>query len=223
MRNRLPVPAACVRAAHPRGAQPVMRSLLLMLLLLALLLAAPAQAQPSEPARRVYDEREVEAAYIINFIRYARWPESVTSADQPYVVAVLGPTSLARALSEAAAQAGSVHGRPIQVRRVTGVDRSVGDAARDRLARQLAGVHAVVVAREQLRLADEVVTVARHRPLLTIGIGALFAQRGGMLSLIRVDGRVLFTANLEAVMQSPVVVSSKVLKLARPLPPEGSE
>jgi hypothetical protein len=42
-------------------------------------------------------------------------------------------------------------------------------------------------------------------------------EAGGMLALIREGAHVAFSSNLQAILASPIVVSSKVLKISRPL------
>jgi hypothetical protein len=80
----------------------------------------------------------------------------------------------------------------------------------------------VFVAEPAHRLTPLVVAEASRRPLLSIGVGAEFAHAGGMLALVEVGGRLGFTCNEAAVLRSPVTVSAKVLRIARPLEPSSA-
>jgi len=194
------------------GHRLVVRGLLRRGGLLLCLLLGPGAAI----AYAAVDELAVQAAYVINFIRYTNWPEPTGGADQPYLLVVIGDRESADALRRAAMDAGLVHDRAVVVRHLAVAPRLTAQA-RERIAEQLADAHAVFVGRSHQRLARAVINATTGRPVLTIGVEADFARKGGMLSLVPSDGRVLFTANEQAVMSSPIVVSTKVLKLARPL------
>ena len=51
--------------------------------------------------------------------------------------------------------------------------------------------------------------------MLTVGDGRDFAQRGGMLGIVRADARLAIEANPRAIEANGLLVSAKVLKLAR--------
>ena len=52
-------------------------------------------------------------------------------------------------------------------------------------------------------------------PVLTVGDSTGFATAGGMLGLVRVDRHLAFEANPQEIRAAGLVVSAKVLKLAR--------
>jgi len=58
--------------------------------------------------------------------------------------------------------------------------------------------------------------------VLTVSDNEDFTSQGGMLGLLRSDSRILFQANTSAIRNAGLLVSAKVLKLARveprPLP-----
>lgn len=180
--------------------------------MLALLLAPalPAHAQPM-------DRRLVEAAYVLNFLRFSAWPDDQEASSRPLQVVVLGPREAARALRSIVAEAQGKGTLPRPVRVVHVADVGSEGSLEARLARSLEGAHAVFVAEPGHRLAPLVVAETRKRPLLSIGIGAAFARAGGMLALVESAGRLGFTCNEAAILHSQVVVSAKVLRIARPL------
>lgn len=167
------------------------------------------------------DEAAVHAAYVVNFLQYAEWPQRSANEDGPLVVLVVGPGEVAEVVRRMSRAAGARAGRDIRVRTAKLPD----DEARlhDVLERRMRGVHAVFVAREHPEVAESVIRIARGRPVLTIGVGKRFVEAGGMLALIREGAHVAFSSNLQAILASPIVVSSKVLKISRPLRSPGSE
>lgn len=187
--------------------------------LACLSLCAGAAAAPV--AAQAMDRDLVEAAYVINFLRYSEWPrERSEPADAPYRLLVLGPAADVRALRRVAREAAMPGERPIRVTHLRGDPEDARFAAH--LRRGLDDAHAIFVAEPEHPLIPQIVELASRRPVLTIGVGAAFAQAGGMLALIEEGTRLAFTCNEAAILRSPVMVSTKVLRIARPLLPSSS-
>lgn len=180
---------------------------------------AVAIATPAHTQAQPVDQDLVHAAYVVNFLRYSEWPErDAERTDGEVTVLVVGPSRVARAMRRVAEGAGASMGRPIRVRSIR-PDPS-GAGFHDHVERYVRTAHAVFVADTDPQLVGMVLGLSHLRPVLTVGIGEEFVRAGGMLALIR-DGRnVTFTTNEHAIRTSPVTVSSRVLKIARPLNPE---
>jgi hypothetical protein len=206
---------------------------LLAALLAALLPASMALAasRPSAPARARLQpaalaspgEEEVEAAYLVNFLRYTQWPaSSFESPSSPYVICVVGSERSYAAVRAVAAAAGALEGRAIEVRWVRAARGSRSapfDSAEDHDARsQLRGSHLVFFHRSAGRVHPQVVADLASLPVLTVSDTDAFIAKGGMLGLVRLDRRIVFEANPGAIRNAGLVVSAKVLKLARPAP-----
>ena len=167
------------------------------------------------------DEVAVHAAYVVNFLQYAEWPQRSADEDGSLVLLVVGPGDVAEVVREMSRAAGSRAGRDIRVRTARLPEDQ--EQRHEVLERRMRGVHAVFVASNQPAVAESVIRIARGRPVLTIGVGTHFVEAGGMLALIREGAHVAFSSNLQAILASPVVVSSKVLKISRPLRGSGPD
>ncbi|MCK5830544.1 MAG: YfiR family protein [Methylococcales bacterium] len=55
----------------------------------------------------------------------------------------------------------------------------------------------------------------KDQPVLTVGEGLAFIQAGGMVGLEKLNGRMQLNINLSIVKQSKLVMSSRILKLAK--------
>ena len=185
-----------------------LRRWLLVLLLLGGV--APAGAQRT-------DETTVHAAYLVNFLRYAHWPEGDTRSR--WVIAVIGSREAADDVAAVVRRVPEIDGRRIVVRHVGVVPvaphRDVSLAA---LERSLAGAHMVYVASSHASWHAAVVEATVGEPVLTVGAGAGFVAAGGMFELFPDGGHVYFGANTAAIAVAPVRVSARVVNLARPLP-----
>lgn len=183
-------------------------------LLASLLLLAPAILAAQGESRR--QEARIEAAYLINFLRYTEWPaERAPDPSAPWVIAVAGPNWVTTVVRSVARAAGVVQGRPVVVRAVR---MRAGPA--DELLEEIDDAHLLFLhatgSAQQRRLLD----LLRHRPVLTVGDGERFVAAGGMLGLVRSGDHVVFAANPDAIRDAGLVVSAKVLKLARIEPQE---
>lgn len=170
---------------------------------------------------RAADEANVHAAYVINFIRYSRWPDP-QPVDQPYVIAVLGPAGTAATFRTAAGSAAHIGGREFVVRivPVNPVAPALTQAVRA-LQQDLQGVHVVYVAASYHGWNRAIVAAVAGRPVLTVGIGHEFVEAGGMFGLFENGGRVSFGTNENVIRNASVSISARVLVLARPFATQG--
>ncbi len=171
--------------------------------------AKPAHAGPLAPARI----EDVEAAYVVNFIRYSEWPqEALPAADSPYVVTVVGDDAVRAALEEIAPRAAASLGRPIEVRSLKLPPARSGESIP---IEAMGRTHVVFVGRLAQLWMRELLADLHDSQVLTIGAANGFAAAGGMFGLVREDDRVVFEVNAAAVRRSGIVVSARVLSLAR--------
>lgn len=157
--------------------------------------AATAHAQAHESAR-------IEAAYIVDFVRYTEWPPtSFASPQAPVVVVVYRAPAIADALAAIAGGGARIGSRPIEVRRAQTIEV---------LRRRLPGAHVLYSGTDHdaaLALAGDLV--------LTIGAAPGFVRAGGMIAFAQQGDRVVFDANLPAIRSAGLELSAKVLALAR--------
>jgi hypothetical protein len=172
--------------------------------------AGPAAAQETSAAL----EAQVEAAFLVNFLRYTDWPpERTTPIEEPLVITVLGDAGTAAALARLAEVVPPVRGRRIEVQRLEfpdGADATVRASLSDRLRRS----HLVFV-HDTREPVEAILGDLSGQPVLTVSDRPGFAAEGGMLGLRRLGGRIVFEANPGAIRNARLVVSAKVLKLAR--------
>ena len=173
--------------------------------LLAFGVAQPA-AQPQAP-RALH----VEAAFLVNFLRYTDWPrERLPDPATPFRIAVVGDDDAADTVRAVANAAGLVRGRRIEVERIAMPDGN----ARPEIQR-LRDCHLVYLRDVPNDTQREVLRGVTGAPVLTVGDGRDFAQRGGMLGIVRADTRLAIEANPRVIEANGLLVSAKVLKLAR--------
>jgi hypothetical protein len=148
------------------------------------------------------DEAQIKAAFVYNFLKFVEWPVGVfLRLEDPLVVAIVGDGATADAVEQflAAKQVGD---HRIVIRR-------------QRWDQPLAGAHATFVGEDDVKKVRRLLDSAAGAAVLSIGEGAGFASRGGMIALI-IDGRrVRFDIDTDAAVAARLRISSKLLALGR--------
>ena len=67
----------------------------------------------------------------------------------------------------------------------------------------------------------EAIQLLKGVPVLTIGETPGFAKNGGIINLILEDNKVRFEVNVQAAKDADLNISSRLLALARIIPPPG--
>lgn len=174
------------------------RTLHVILIWLVLLAgAAPVHAAEADRAAKI------KSAYLLNFIRFAKWPASAFAAPEaPLSLCVAGRDTLSRHLDRTM-QGQAVEGRPIRIRRLDGAPEAAE------------ACHLLFLSEPVLERTRETLRRYAGPSTLTVGETLAFADRGAMLALNYERDRIVFYANPGALRESTVHLSSKILQLAR--------
>jgi hypothetical protein len=163
-------------------------------------LAAPALAAPPPEKEAEYG---VKAAFLYNFAKFVDWPPNAFP-ERRFNLCILGDDPFGRLLDDLVTN-DSVDGRPIAVQR------------RARAA-DLESCHILFVGRLEHEHRREVLATLRGTAVLTVGDADGFLADGGMVNFFLEANRVRFEVNRAAVDQSPLKMSSKLLRVARVMP-----
>jgi len=154
----------------------------------------------SAGAARAEDEKQVKAAFVVNFIQFVEWPEgSFQKGDDPIIIAVADPNSLGEAL--AAVEGKIVRGHKVVIQAVN--PKSPGRC------------HVLIAGGLQGATLQEMLKALGTWPCLTIGDSEHFTEAGGIIRFFLEDRKERFEINLPAAQRVNLVISSKLLKLAK--------
>lgn len=159
----------------------------------SLVVSSAAHGQPTA-------EAHVKARMAFNLARFTQWPDGAfaePAAPHLWCVAV-HDGALAAALASLAGE--GIGSRSIKLHRV----ESTSPAA----------CHVLYVAGEAERRATSLLADVSNLPVLTIGDGEGFSQRG-IVGLVNVNDSIRFDINLSRMRAAQLNISSQVLKLAR--------
>ena len=161
--------------------------------------AAVASLATLSDARQPSAEYDVKAAFVLNFVRYVEWPQARRVPPLDACVLATNPFGdrLDAVVSGEQWQGGAIEVRLVQdMRRATDCHvLYVPDTAADRFA---SGVSAIA-----------------GLPVLTVGEHERFLEQGGMIRLFVEQNRVRFSINQRTADSAGLVISSRLLRLAR--------
>jgi hypothetical protein len=147
-------------------------------------------------------EYPVKAAFLLNFAKFAEWPEDSPQAQAPAVsICVLGRDPFGEVLEKTMAGR-SVGGRPIVIQRYP-------------TAEGVRACHVLFIASSEYGRLTPILEGLAGQPVLTVGEGEAFALRGGVIGLVVENNLARFEVNLGAAQRKGLVLSSKLLGLAR--------
>ena len=139
------------------------------------------------------DEYRVKAAFLLNFLKFAQWPDAGTS--DPFVIGVLLPDPFSAELDDAA-RAATILGRRVEVRRF----RKLADVRR---------CHILFVPRDAELSSADLAQAGR----LTVGETPTFLSSGGIINFYIEDHQVRFEIDPGAAERAGVRINAHVLQL----------
>lgn len=159
-------------------------------------------AQPSTSEIEA-GEYQIKAAYLYNFIKFVEWPDSVfTDPEEPIVLGILGHDPFGNEIDQMLANK-LVKGRSVVIKRYNRND-VINDC------------HLLFISdSEKSYLSHLLQTKLGNSPILNIGDMDNYTESGGMVQFITQNDNIHFAINLKAVNKSGIVMSSRLLKLAK--------
>lgn len=146
-------------------------------------------------------EREVKAAFLYQFTRFAEWPDrAFEDTGNRLVVGVLGQDPFGDTLDRAMAGK-TVAGRPLAVRRFRTVE-------------ELGPCHVLFVNLPRGKQLRAALARVATEPVLTVGDDEAFLDEGGVVRFRIEERHVRFEVNLEAARRAGIGLSSRLLQVA---------
>ena len=178
----------------------MMNRYLAALISIAILVSAatPLSAREEEPLLHEY---QVKAAFLYNFAKFVKWPESAfVDPESPVTICILGKNPIIDALQNLIAK--TIRGRRIVI-------------SHSKNIRSLKGCHILFVAESEKSRIKHTISKFKGSPVLTVSDVDDFVKAGGMIGMVRVENKIRFHINLVSAQDSGLTISSQLLKLAQ--------
>jgi hypothetical protein len=163
--------------------------------ILALMLAGAGYAQQPLP-----DEYDIKAAYVYNFGRFARWPDTLED-EGTFAICIVGTDFMGPTL-DAILSGEEIDGLPLVLRRLSSASDSV-DTCR-----------ILFISRSEESRLDRILGIVGTLPILTVSDVPGFARRGGMIEFVLDDNRVRFEIDADRVDRNGLALASELLRVA---------
>lgn len=177
----------------------ILRSHYIFVLLVGFVLLSGG-ASVAAKAQTVEQQRLI-SVLTLNLARFTDWPEQAMMAEQGTInLCVMGDNIVQQSFETVdRSLVNSKHLQVVNLSRLRNLEQCqilyISALERNKLAQLL------------LELED--------MPMLTVGENVDFVKSGGMVGFENIDGRIQLNINLNAVKRAGLVISSRILKLAR--------
>lgn len=161
---------------------------------LAVLLSARSYGQSATAAA-------LTSAFLYNFAKFTEWPADALAPGQRMALCVLGDNAVASALDQ------TIKGHAIESHELT-VELLKTDAS----ARSC---HLLYISGIDEKRSALLIESLKSAPILTASDVNRFAELGGVAQLTLENGRMRFAINVGAAQRARLLLSSKLLSLAR--------
>lgn len=177
-----------------------MRTFVLAILILSIL-SGSLLSRPAAAQERGSGEYQVKAAMLYNLVKFVDWPRETSSDSQtPFKVCVIGRNPFGSFLD-------TLNGKTIKGRKLQSVQLSQSE--------DMGACQVLFISSSEKRNLATILDTAGSSSLLTVSDISSFADSGGMIGFVEVEGKVRLEINLEAARQANFKISSQLLKLAR--------
>lgn len=147
-------------------------------------------------------EYEVKSAFIFNFAQFIDWPDSAfESSTSPFYIGVLGDNPFNSYLEKIISNK-TLKGRKIEILYF-------------RNFKEVKFAHILFISSSEKRRLKHIFRDFDTTGILTIGDTEEFILTGGAIGFIMKDNKVRFEINLNSVRKARLIISSKLLRLAR--------
>lgn len=156
--------------------------------------ALPGEAQES-------GEDAVKTAFLYNFAKFVDWPpESFKNETSPFVLGILGADPFGPTLETLKDK--TVKGRKLIIRKLSRLEN-------------FDDCHVLFISGSEKNNLRNILALLKNFTILTVSDLDRFAQQGGMIGLVKIEGKISFEVNIATVQHSRLKFSSQLLKLAK--------
>ncbi len=173
-------------------------SLLVVLLITFVLVARPAEIKAVSDSD-VSAEYIVKAAFLFKFINFVSWPEDAFSSSSDIRLCIIGWNPFGETIFVFDGK--KVAGRTLRIEIIDSL-------------KETKECHILYVSPSMMSRAGEIIKSVADRPVLTVGDTEGFAERGGIINLLKISNRIKFEINRTAAEKAGLHISSKLLNLA---------
>ncbi|MHB8110446.1 MAG: YfiR family protein [Syntrophorhabdaceae bacterium] len=174
-----------------------MKKYILSLICLILIFIFQVRTLPVEG--KEFEEYEVKAVFLVNFIKFVEWPKQDRDGGH-YRICMYGNDVFGQYTGNIERM--KVRGKALKVRRISSL-RNLGDC------------NILFVSPSERRRIHSILEAVRDEDVVTVGDTDGYAKEGVMINFYIEARKVKFEINLNSIRRARINVSSQLLKLGR--------
>jgi hypothetical protein len=175
-----------------------MKRLYFFVLTFIILTAHSSYGQP-----QVYNEYEIKAAFIYNFSKFVEWPDNVISPSADSItLCIIGNNPFGNMIR--AIEGKAVKNKTLSIKNITSPVN-------------IKGCNILFIASSEEDNLKPILSQAAKNHALTIGDTEGFDKMGVIINMFIEEDKVRFNINIDAAERSGFKISSKLLKLSKPV------
>jgi hypothetical protein len=193
------------RRYSPLGFRKLTYVCMIFFLLVPFEWAVPMQ-QVSYGEQQVAPEYELKAVYLYNFLQFVQWPESqrLLTKDGAMVIGIVGDSPFGEAFEELQATIRKSGMKPVRVVRY----------GRYREDMDMTHCHILFVSASEKQNFSKIIADLKDAPVLTVADTENFLSSGGMINLVRSQGKIRWMINRAQADRAGLRFSVQLLTLA---------
>lgn len=148
-------------------------------------------------------EYTIKAVFLEHFTRFIDWPESVEIADasHPFYVGIIGENPFGSILDQIYAEQ-KIKNKKVEIRYFSTPD-------------EIIDCHILFISTANKEILPEILMHTKDKPILTVSDTEGFAENGVLINFYLAGNKIKFEINERAVHESGLVMSYKLLSLAK--------
>lgn len=148
----------------------------------------------------IESEYKIKAAFLVNFVKYITFSSAKLTELDEIVIGVLGMDPFGSFIDTAVEKI-TVNGKKIKIRRFLNY-------------KNIDQIHILWVSKSNHLQLNEINRFIESFQILTVSDLASYCERGGMVGLVNIEGKIRFIINEANIKKSGLRVSSRLLRLA---------
>ena len=148
-------------------------------------------------------EYTIKAVFLEHFTRFIEWPESCKIADTstPFFITVIGENPFGSILEQIYTEQ-RIKNKRVKIRYISSLDK-------------ITDCHILFISSSAKEILPEILSSTRNKPILTVSDTEGFAENGVLINFYMTGDKIKFEINEKAVHASGLVMSYRLLNLAR--------
>ncbi len=148
-------------------------------------------------------EYTIKAVFLEHFTRFVEWPESCGIADTstPFVIAVIGESPFGSILDQIYTEQ-KIRNKKVEILYISTPD-------------EITDYHILFISSSNKEILPEILSRTRNKPILTVSDTNGYAEEGVLINFILAGDKIKFEINEGAVHESGLVMSYRLLNLAK--------